>query len=487
MWDRPFKFFLTIILALTFLPLLPSEGFSAIIVVTPGSGPQAMEHETDNVCTLHEAIANAKANTEAFPDCEAGDGTDTVKLQAETYNINVKTYWNDTTGNSAFGPVEDFLVLEGKGADKTILLRDPDAADDFRFFYLDGENAYIRIVDLTMRGGRSGNKHGGAIYNDGMSVSIEGSVLTDNISNKKGGAVFSKGAIKSTRSLIYNNSAEKGGAFFLNGSSGGTTLQLSNTTVTENKATAKGGGIFLKKGFLQLNFDTIAKNEAPDGGGIFLKVDDDVHSTVKGVIIANNTENNCNRAIENVHSSLSSDDTCGMDEADGDAIGDPKLTELANHGGATLTLALMADSPALDQGVVAPVMSPCGNLMAGSDGRVDQRGATRPYGDDCDWGAHERGICGDGFKEPGLNCDVVAVAEKTSADTSGGSTLPGGPSTPGDGDSKAAEDDESGGCPFPLGQLHATAPAGTLVGWLLFLAWPGVAWMIRRRKQDFFK
>ena len=69
--------------------------------------------------------------------------------------------------------------------------------------------------------------------------------------------------------------------------------------------------------------------------------------------------------------------------------GDPDLGELRDHGGATLTYAIPADSPAVDQGF--PAGSPY------CDGQTDQRGRPRPFdvpnglGAGCDIGAYEYG------------------------------------------------------------------------------------------------
>jgi hypothetical protein len=57
--------------------------------------------------------------------------------------------------------------------------------------------------------------------------------------------------------------------------------------------------------------------------------------------------------------------------------GNPLLGTLANNGGPTMTMALLAGSPAIDTGADSSCPS------------VDQRGATRPQGLHCDIGSYE--------------------------------------------------------------------------------------------------
>jgi hypothetical protein len=76
---------------------------------------------------------------------------------------------------------------------------------------------------------------------------------------------------------------------------------------------------------------------------------------------------------------MSSDGTCDLQSGSSFNFTDPKLDDLADNGGPTLTMALRPGSPAIDFGTAlgAPAL--------------DQRGATRPFGDGIDMGAFELG------------------------------------------------------------------------------------------------
>jgi hypothetical protein len=70
---------------------------------------------------------------------------------------------------------------------------------------------------------------------------------------------------------------------------------------------------------------------------------------------------------------------CGLtDGVDGNIIGsDPLLEPLADNGGSTQTMALDADSPAIDAGTNTGCPA------------TDQRGVARPQENSCDIGAYE--------------------------------------------------------------------------------------------------
>jgi CSLREA domain-containing protein len=82
----------------------------------------------------------------------------------------------------------------------------------------------------------------------------------------------------------------------------------------------------------------------------------------------------------------------------GNAV-DPKLGPLADNGGPTQTMALLAGSPAID--LIAP---PCGTTP-------DQRGVPRPQGAGCDAGAYE-------FAPPSVTTGPASHIRRTSATVS---------------------------------------------------------------------
>jgi hypothetical protein len=109
--------------------------------------------------------------------------------------------------------------------------------------------------------------------------------------------------------------------------------------------------------------------------------------TLKNTVIAGHAAGNCdvNAQVSSLGHNLSDDASCSLgkdDFVDTPAGLDP--AGLADHGGATQTIALLPDSPAMD----AVPLADCTD--AASDPVVtDQRGSARPVGSGCEIGAWE--------------------------------------------------------------------------------------------------
>jgi hypothetical protein len=171
-----------------------------------------------------------------------------------------------------------------------------------------------------------------------------------------------------------------------------------NSTITGNdtsangpNATSAGGGAEVVADELAVRLSTIARNDVvATGAGAFaggggLDVDSGATS-LRGVILAANaavTGPNCFGPVASRGFNVFGNNTgCTVTPAGTDQTGTPpKLSELADHGGPTRTLALLAGSPAID---VIPVAA-C-HTMA----QKDQRLVPRPQGPRCDIGAFER-------------------------------------------------------------------------------------------------
>jgi hypothetical protein len=147
----------------------------------------------DGQCTLIEAISAANTDTPsggAAGECSAGNGTDTILLQAGA------TYAFTAAHNFEFGPnalpiIQSNITIQGNGA---LLLRGS-GAPKFRFFYVAGSSVgglptgSLTLRDLTLQGGlaKGGDSHrggggagmGGAIFNHGV-VTLERVTLTSN-------------------------------------------------------------------------------------------------------------------------------------------------------------------------------------------------------------------------------------------------------------------------------------------------------------------
>ncbi|MDQ2997507.1 MAG: IPT/TIG domain-containing protein, partial [Chloroflexota bacterium] len=291
--------------------------------------------------------------------------------------------------------------------------------------------------DATL-GGSTPDGFGGAIFIDGASakgdqiagtVSIRDSTFVGNRGAGQGGAISSflyapdRILIENTtfnqNQILKNVSDEALGGAIKHGGDGQLTIR--NATFAENRALGQGGALWAdgrhSATFTNVTFTqnravgdqssgngglggaiagggnwlcdscTIANNHAGYiGGGIFAGSS----ATLKNTIVSNNTafnsgnnwyiDQNCSTPLIDGGANLQFPAPTGVNTGDptcaaSAVIADPKLGVLADNGGATQTIALAADSPALDRAKDCP--------------STDQRGISRPQGSACDIGAYE--------------------------------------------------------------------------------------------------
>lgn len=280
--------------------------------------------------------------------------------------------------------------------------------------------------------GSSAVVYGAGIRNRGSLAIYESTIANNEMSSfggggdtSRGGGIYNSGDLLVERSLIRGNFAGKGGGIAVQGSSA--SARVFNSTITENRSNAEGGGIGSRSGNISIQSSTITKNTTniggsaenfPYGGGLF--VGDNATASIGNSILADNSDSG-----ESVQDSRSPSDpfyspdcwasnasgllsyrnniigelnaNCDIgDYNSGDLTGnilygppgnpiDPGLGPLADNGGPTLTYAIAPGSIAID-GVVAGSPLTCSS---------DQREAPRPAdgnGDGtaiCDIGAFE--------------------------------------------------------------------------------------------------
>jgi hypothetical protein len=177
---------------------------------------------------------------------------------------------------------------------------------------------------------------------------VTNSTFSDNSATNDGGGISNDGTLTVTNSTFSGNSASSGGG----ASSYDNTLTVINSTFSGNSG-ASGGGIYNSSSSMLNYFNTIIANSTSGG--------DCVNSGAIGTNTTNLVEDgSCSAALS----------------------GDPHLDVLADNGGPTQTMKLLAGSPAIDAGDNATcAAAPVNNL--------DQRGITRPQDSHCDIGAFE--------------------------------------------------------------------------------------------------
>ena len=243
----------------------------------------------------------------------------------------------------------------------------------------------LTITNSTFSGDSATNGLGGAIDNSGT-LSVDGSTFSGGAAYQ-GGAIDNKagGVLFISYSTFDNNSGTLGGAIFndayasiygstianddTNFDGGGIANDLAGTmfivdsTIANNNAAQSGGGINTV-GTLTVINSTIAYNSVNSGGaggGIYATTGT---ATLDNTIVALNTSGTGTTASANdISGSVSSASAFNLigvggsgslttSTTTGNQVGvtSPGLGVLANNGGPTQTIALLAGSPAIDAG-----------------------------------------------------------------------------------------------------------------------------------------
>ena len=250
--------------------------------------------------------------------------------------------------------------------------------------------ATLEITGCTFFANTATN--GGAIYNNGGTLTVADSTFQANIATYAGGAIV--GAVGSTNTITGStfllNTANTGGAIKNNGG----TIDITNSTFSANNATGNGAGLY-NIGAATITNSTLAYNKADSdesgsgsGGRIYAKSG---AITLTSTLLAHNvhdvTETPDDITLDSgtidsgsSYNLVASATSAGglTDGVNSNIVGeDPLLEALADQGGSTSTHALQPGSPALDTGTAA------GGLT------TDQRGYSRTGNSTPDIGAFE--------------------------------------------------------------------------------------------------
>jgi uncharacterized repeat protein (TIGR01451 family) len=336
---------------------------------------------TGQVLTLRDAVAltNGSLNLASLSANEQAQVSGTLG-SSDRIQFGVTGEIDLMTALPALGNVQ---VL-GPGADKLTVERASGAGTNFSVFTLTSSVTAV-LSGLSIRQGVAGNNQGlqagGGIYVGSGNLTVNDCTIDGNYAAYDGGGIFNAfGVVTINRSTLSNNSAGAfGGAIYNNSAS----TTISDSTIARNSAASYGGGIF-NVGSLVVANSTIAANTGAAGGGVV----NESSWTVQNTIVANNTASFANDVwlpagtlLSQGHN-LIGDTTgsSGWNSGNGDLLNvDPLLTALANNGGTMQTMALQANSPALDAGDPAFVSPPA----------TDQRGLPRVTNGRLDIGAFE--------------------------------------------------------------------------------------------------
>ena len=151
----------------------------------------------------------------------------------------------------------DILNTSGE----SIMVRGEGAADPYRIFTINSGQT-VNISGLTISNGYA--NEGGGIFNSGT-LNLTNSTVSDNVGGNVGGGIRSTDTLNLTNSIVSGNTAYFGGGLDNCG-----TINLMNSTVRGNTASFGAGGISngCVEKTLTLTNSTVSGNTASFGGGI---------------------------------------------------------------------------------------------------------------------------------------------------------------------------------------------------------------------------
>lgn len=301
---------------------------------------------------------------------------DTIDFQAGLSGV--------ITLESPLPVLDQDLTLQGPGAGVITV----SGNDLHRVFFVES-GAVVVISGLTIADGFTDEPFGstdetdgfgGGIFNRG-NLTLEDSIVQDNIAEFGGGGLSNDGTLNLRRSTITGNSTDTdtntigGGIENFNGSVG-----IVQSTISGNLANS-GGGIENFGGEVTLLFSTVAENSAASGSGVL----NDGDFTAKNSLVADNPGGgDCadfGTSFDATGDNLDTDGTCpGFGQTTSAALA---LGSLADNGGPTATHALGETSVAVD------AAADCTDVDGMTEIAEDQRGVVRPQGPACDIGAFE--------------------------------------------------------------------------------------------------
>ncbi|MEM7342685.1 MAG: choice-of-anchor Q domain-containing protein [Chloroflexota bacterium] len=242
--------------------------------------------------------------------------------------------------------------------------------------------------------------NGGAIYNSGLMTITNSNILSNSTTKASGGGLWSSNNSDDRLTLqnstvAYNQSldpTQPGGGLAINPfSSGNGQVVMENVTFSGNSSTSEGGAMWVPKGSVTMTHVTISSNSAlTSTGGISVGIEGTV--SISNSIIANNSGGDCATVGTFTDGGYNLIEDGGCLTASTSFSGTANLAALADNGGpatssggATLTHALLNNSPALDR--IPSGVNGCGTTFT-----TDQRQFTRPFNNGaCDIGAFEVG------------------------------------------------------------------------------------------------
>lgn len=384
-------------------------------------------------CDLREAIESANTNSSIGGCAAGGSGQDTIQFFAGFTRYELPNIvFSNSAGSSATPEITSEIRIVGLGAELMVIARPPSQSDIYRAFTVSVDGGDLTLENLSVQNfGQSSGFSGGAIR-------VAGSLTMNNVEIADSSADFGGGVWVQGGSAVIRNSLIRGNGALIQGGgvglSANSTVAIFDSTITDNTSEF-GGGIALAAApdsSLSLYNTTITENTASvQGGGLSLLmagIDTSNSAVIRNTIISGNTAPNSKEAhfinpgngsgldirnnvlgysantygqSVNILQFFLNDNIILTQGSNGMPLRSI-LGPLEANGGKTMTHALVANSPAIDNGLQGVVTG--GPLIFfstpgcrgefvtigfGGEYRPDQRGVSRPLGNECDIGAYE--------------------------------------------------------------------------------------------------
>jgi Chlamydia polymorphic membrane protein (Chlamydia_PMP) repeat len=195
--------------------------------------------------------------------------------------------FTENTAVNSGGAIYDFSASE---EDVTGSVFHGNSAEFGGALHLD-PNGFAKLSDDVVDGNSATSDGGGIV--DYFGIEMSNSRISDNHAAGRGGGLFTALSVDVTvtGTAVRGNSAADGGGVY-NSSSGTGTIALTNVTVTGNRATGQGGGVY-NHGLVAATGSSITRNVAAAGGGGIYDDNAAAAVTLASSPILHNKPDNC--------------------------------------------------------------------------------------------------------------------------------------------------------------------------------------------------
>lgn len=232
--------------------------------ILPSSVQEGYNHTLATFSVTNNSDSGAGSLRQAILDANAAAGADTINFTGTMADTTPDTI-TLTTGQLVIG---DDLTITGPGAN-LLTISGNNASRVFVIQKVVNSalvSATVNITGVTIDKGFAGAGAGAGIYNNGSALTLSNSTLTNNKASQVGGAILNVGSLLLNGGNTFSkNSALQGGAIY---NPTGAALTVGNSTFDANSSSQIGGAIF-NAGSMLVSGGTFSNNSAVQGGGLY--------------------------------------------------------------------------------------------------------------------------------------------------------------------------------------------------------------------------